>query len=75
MVQYGVVWCGVVFQYHCWYFTPTAAEKYVLRPVLSTWSVRQSSRLSDGRTSSVTVRVVAEGATPSLVVRCTLYSL
>jgi len=57
-----------IFQHHCWYFTPNSAEKFVLRPVLSTWSSRQSSRLSDGKVTNVTVRVIGEGATGSLVV-------
>jgi len=44
-------------------------EKFVLKPVLSTWSVRQSSRLSDGKVNNFIVRVIGEGATGSLVVR------
>ena len=56
-------------QRHCWQFTPLAADKYVLKPVLSAWTERQSARLGDGQTHSATLRVIAEGATASLVVR------
>ena len=61
--------CCCVCQHHCWYFTPNAAEKFVLKPVLSAWCVRQSSRLSDGKVTNMTVRVIGEGATGCLVVR------